>query len=42
MNLKVMQNVSFLKIQLGGGVVDDFKLNVIVGKMRFRWKMENC
>jgi len=34
MNLKVMKNVSFLKIQFGG-VVDDFKLNVLVEKMRF-------
>jgi hypothetical protein len=31
----------FLKIQFGG-VVDDFKLSVLVEKMKFGWKMENC
>lgn len=41
MILKVRQNVSFLKIQFGG-VVDDFKLNVLVEKMKFGLKMENC
>jgi hypothetical protein len=40
MILKVRQNVSFLKIQFG--VVDDFKLNVLVEKMKFGLKMENC
>jgi len=35
-----MQNVSFLKIQFG--VVDAFKLNVLVEKMKNGWKMENC